>query len=126
MERKLTPEFRRRDCEMSKYLVLIFQDEVATKEAAGETVSADYQAFMQRRGRSLLGGAALEPAETATSIRRDGSGGFSVTDGPFAESKETLGGYFMIEAADLDEALEIAKEVPAGVGVEVRPVRVAS
>lgn len=126
MERKLKPEFRRRDCEMSKYLVLIFQDEVATKEVAGETVSADYQAFMQRRGRSLLGGAALEPAETATSIRRDGSGGFSVTDGPFAESKETLGGYYLIEAADLDEALEIAKEVPAGVGVEVRPVRVAS
>jgi hypothetical protein len=126
MERKLKPEFRRRNCEMSKYLVLIFQDEVATKEVAGETVSADYQAFMQRRGRSLLGGAALEPAETATSIRRDGSGGFSVTDGPFAESKETLGGYYLIEAADLDEALEIAKEVPAGVGVEVRPVRVAS
>jgi hypothetical protein len=111
---------------MSKYLVLIFQDEVATKEVAGETVSADYQAFMQRRGGSLLGGAALEPAETATSIRSDGSGGFSVTDGPFAESKETLGGYYLIEAADLDEALEIAKEVPAGVGVEVRPVRVAS
>ncbi|GAA5200895.1 YciI family protein [Arthrobacter gyeryongensis] len=126
VERKPKSKFRRRDCEMPKYLVLIFQDEVATKEVAGETVSEDYQAFMQRRGRSLLGGAALEPAETATSIRRDGSGGFSVTDGPFAESKETLGGYYLIEAADLDEALEIAKEVPAGVGVEVRPVRVAS
>ena len=62
----------------------------------------------------------------APSIRRDGSGGFSVTDGPFAESKETLGGYYLIEAADLDDALDIAKEVPAGVGVEVRPVRVVS
>lgn len=49
-----------------------------------------------------------------------------MTDGPFAESKETLGGYYLIEAADLDEALEIAKEIPAGVGVEVWPVRVAS
>jgi hypothetical protein len=49
-----------------------------------------------------------------------------VTDGPFVESKETLGGYYMIEAADLDEALEIAREVPAGVGVEVWPVRVAN
>ena len=49
-----------------------------------------------------------------------------MTDGPFAESKETLGGYYLIEAADLDEALEIAKEVPAGVAVEVRPVRVVS
>lgn len=111
---------------MSKYLVMIFQEEVATKEEAGETVSADYLEFMQRRGGSLLNGAALEPPETATTIRRDGAGGFSVTDGPFAESKETLGGYYLIEAADLDEALEIAKEIPAGVAVEVRPVRVAS
>lgn len=111
---------------MSKYLVLIFQDEAATKEVTGQTVSADYQGFMQRRAGSLLGGAALERAEAATSIRHDGSGGFLVTDGPFAESKEALGGYYLIEAADLDEALEIAKEVPAGVGVEVRPVRVAS
>lgn len=109
---------------MSKYLVLIFEDDVRTKEEAGETVSADYQAFMQRRGSSLLNGAGLEPPSTATSIRRDGAGGFSVTDGPFAESKETLAGYYLIEAADLDEALEIAKDIPAGVGVEVRPVRV--
>ena len=111
---------------MSKYLVLIFQDEAVTKQADGETISTNYQEFMQRRNGSLLSGAALQPTSTATSIRRDGSGGFSVTDGPFAESKEALGGYFLIEAADLDEALEIAKEVPAGVGVEVRPVRVVS
>ncbi|MDQ0276665.1 hypothetical protein QO003_000968 [Arthrobacter silviterrae] len=111
---------------MPKYLLMIFQEEVATREEAGETVSGDYQAFMQRRAGSLVNGAALEPPESATSVRRDGSGGFSVTDGPFAESKETLGGFYLIEAADLDEALEIAKEVPAGSGVEVRPVRVAS
>jgi hypothetical protein len=111
---------------MSKYLVLIFQDETVTRQAEGESISAAYQEFMQRRDGSLLSGAALQPASTATSIRRDGSGGFSVTDGPFAESKETLGGYYLIEAADLDEALEIAKEIPAGVGVEVWPVRVAS
>ncbi|WP_104090244.1 YciI family protein [Arthrobacter sp. GMC3] len=111
---------------MSKYLIMIFQDEVVSIEDAGESVSADYVAFMQRRGAHLLNGAALEPPETATTVRRDGSGGFSVTDGPFAESKETLGGYYLIEAADLDEALEIAKEIPAGIGVEVRPVRVAS
>jgi hypothetical protein len=80
---------------------------------------------MQRRAGALRGGAALEPAETATSLRADGPG-FTVTDGPFAESKEALGGYFLIEAADLDEALQIAKEVPSGTGVEVRPVRVVS
>jgi hypothetical protein len=111
---------------MSKYLLMIFQDEVVTGEAAGETVSADYLAFMQRRSSNLLNGAALEPAETATTVRREGSGGFSVTDGPFAESKEVLAGYYLVEAADLDEALKIAKEIPGSVGVEVRPVRVAS
>jgi hypothetical protein len=111
---------------MSKYLVLIFQDDAVARQAEGESISASYQEFMQRRSSSLISGAALQPASTATSVRRNGTGGFSVTDGPFAESKETLGGYFLIEASDLDEALEIAKEVPAGVGVEVRPVRVVS
>ncbi|MCU1565423.1 MAG: hypothetical protein JWQ56_360 [Pseudarthrobacter sp.] len=111
---------------MAKYLVLIFQDETVARQAEGESISAPYQEFMQRRAASLVNGAALQPASTATSIRRDGSGGFSVTDGPFAESKEVLGGYFLIEAADLDEALEIGKEVPAGLGVEVRPVRLVS
>ncbi|MEW1805878.1 YciI family protein [Pseudarthrobacter sp. NPDC080039] len=111
---------------MSKYLILIYQDEAVARQAEGESISASYQEFQRRRGSCLIGGAALHPSSTATSIRRDGSGGFAVTDGPFAESKETLGGYYLIEAADLDEALEIAKEVPAGVGVEVWPVRVAS
>lgn len=117
---------KEKDHGMSKYLLMIFQDEVVTGEAAGETVSADYLAFMQRRSSNLLNGAALEPAETATTVRREGSGGFSVTDGPFAESKEVLAGYYLVEAADLDEALKIAKEIPGSVGVEVRPVRVAS
>ena len=111
---------------MPKYLMMIFQDEVVSGETAGEGVSDEYLAFMQRRGPHLLNGAALEPAETATTVRPDGSGGHSVTDGPFAESKEVLAGYHLIEAADLDEALAIAKEVPAGIGVEIRPVRVAS
>ncbi|MBT2567180.1 hypothetical protein J7I84_11865 [Arthrobacter sp. ISL-85] len=111
---------------MSKYLILIYQDESVARQAEGESISAGYQEFQQRRGPSLLGGAALHPSSTATSVRRDGAGGFLVTDGPFAESKETLGGYYLIEAADLDEALEIGKEVPAGVGVEVWPVRVAN
>ena len=111
---------------MSKYLVLIYQDEAVARQAEGESISSAYQEFMERRGASLLSGAALQPSSTATSIRRDGADGFLVTDGPFAESKETLGGYFLIEAVDLDEALEIGKEVPAGVGVEVWPVRVVS
>jgi len=111
---------------MSKYLILIFQNEATTRQADGESISTSYQEFMQRRATSLLSGAALESSSTATSIRRDGEGGFTVTDGPFAESKEALGGYYLIDAADLDEALQIAKDVPAGAGVEVRPVRVVS
>ena len=112
---------------MSKYLVLIFRDEAAEAQAGGGEISPAYRQFMERRSGALLGGVALEPTATATSVRGDGAGGFHVTDGPFAESKEALAGYYLIEAADLDEALEIAKEVPAPFGgVEVRPVRVAS
>jgi hypothetical protein len=112
---------------MSKYLVLIFRDEDAEAQATGGEISPKYREFMDRRASALLGGVALEPTTTATSVRSDDAGGFVVTDGPFAESKEAIAGYYLIEAADLDEALEIAKEVPAPFGgVEVRPVRVAS
>ncbi|MCA0294490.1 MAG: YciI family protein [Actinobacteria bacterium] len=108
---------------MANYLILIYRGD-QTQPAAGE-VSVSYREFMQRRAGALRGGAALESAETATSVRSDGRGGFTVTDGPFAETKEVLGGYYVIEAADLDEALAIAKEVPApDGGVEVRPIRV--
>ena len=69
-------------------------------------------------GATMLGGNALQPTTTATSIRGD-----VVTDGPFAETKEALGGYYLIEAADLDQALAVAKLCPARFGgVEVRPV----
>jgi hypothetical protein len=58
-------------------------------------------------------------------VRGDSSGGFTVTDGAFAETKEALGGYYLVEAADLDEALALAKQIPAPFGgVEVRPIRV--
>jgi hypothetical protein len=112
---------------MANYLMLIYRDEAAAEAATGEQVSAPYREFMARHGGRLRGGAALEPSSTATSVRRSEDGDFAVTDGVFAESKEALGGYYVIEAADLDEALEIAKEVPAPFGgVEVRPIRVLS
>lgn len=61
---------------------------------------------------------------TATSLRRNSSGEIVATDGPFAETKEALGGYYVIEADDLDAALAVAKQVPAHFGgVEVRPIR---
>ena len=75
---------------MSKYLILIFQDENAA-QPPGDTVSANYRDFMERHASSLRGGVALESPATATSIRRNGSAEPTVTDGPFAESKEEIG-----------------------------------
>lgn len=113
---------------MAQYLVLIYEDESewakADKATWGEVMQA-HQAFGEANGAVLAGGNALEPTTTATTIRSDGADGFTVTDGPFVETKEALGGYYMIEAADLDAALAIAKQVPARFGgVEVRPVMV--
>ena len=72
----------------------------------------------------VIGGAQLQPAETATTVRVT-DGRTLLTDGPFADTKEILGGYFLVEAADLDAALEVAARIPAtrlGGSVEVRPV----
>ena len=72
----------------------------------------------------MIGGDALQPVHTATTLRvREGR--VSITDGPFAETKEQLAGFYMLEAADLDEALKLAAKIPpARVGsIEVRPVR---
>jgi hypothetical protein len=64
-------------------------------------------------------------ATPATTVRGDGADGFTVTDGPFAESKEVIGGYYLVEANDLDEAIDLAKRVPAPYGcVEVRPIMI--
>jgi len=112
---------------VSQYLILIHEDEVSWETAAPETVDkimAQHRAFGQSNAGAMRGGAALHPTGTATSIRRNPNGGLVVTDGPFAEAKEALGGFYLVEAADLDEALELAKQVPAPFGgVEVRPVR---
>jgi len=107
---------------MAQYLVLIYEDEAAwaAGEPAAEAVSTAHAEFGQKHANLLRGGNALQPTSTATTIRNG-----VVTDGPFAETKEALGGYYLVEADDLDQALAIAKEVPtlAG-GVEVRPVLV--
>ena len=111
---------------MAEYLILIYEDEAAY--ASGEASSQamkDHNEFGEANGAALKGGNALHPTSAATSIRGFGSDSFSVTDGPFAETKEALGGYYLVEAADLDEAISIAKQVPARHGgVEVRPIMV--
>lgn len=113
---------------MAEYLVLIYEDETSWAVAEPEVIAQVMQGhreFGERNGGALRGGNALHPTGTATSIRKDSSGGFSVTDGPFAETKEALTGYYLIEAADLDEALSLARQIPVPFGgVEVRPVRV--
>ncbi len=112
---------------MPEYLILIYEDETAWEgvpDSTFEQIIKEHEAFGERNSGALRGGNALQPSGTATSIRRDPSGGFAVTDGAFAETKEALGGYYVVEAADLDEALALAKQVPAPfVGVEVRPIR---
>jgi hypothetical protein len=84
-----------------------------------------YQTFSERLNKdgAFLAGEALQEVETATSVRVR-SGKAEISDGPFAETKETLGGFYMIEAPDLDKALEYAAQIPtAGYGtVEIRPV----
>ena len=113
---------------MPQYLLLIHGDEssyAALGEAEMGEVIAAHERFTERNGAVLRGGNALMPTATATSVRPDGEGGFTVTDGPFAETKEALGGYYVVEVADLDEALAVARQVPVGPagGVEVRPVQ---
>jgi hypothetical protein len=105
-----------------KYALLIYPAP-GSHEALGEdeakAVSAEYYAF--RDDPRCLGGAHLQPLETATTVRHGGL----ITDGPFADTKEVLGGYFVFEADNLDEALEVAQRVPAvrlGGAVEVRPL----
>jgi hypothetical protein len=109
---------------MSQYVILIYEDEAsyatATPQVMGEVMEAHNQfaAGVEQLGAKLLGGEALQDTSTATTVR-----GSDVTDGPFVETKEALGGYYLVDAPDLDTALRVAKTVPARFGgVEVRPV----
>jgi hypothetical protein len=113
---------------MSEYLVLIYTDEAhyqSLDEAGWNAVREAHQKFQANNHASIRGGNALQPTSTATSIRTVDDGEATVTDGPFAETKEALGGYYLIDAPDLDAAIAVAKQVPATAGgVEVRPIKV--
>jgi hypothetical protein len=108
-----------------KYMLLIYLDEQALSQAQREQCykeSAQYAQELNAKGK-YLATAPLHPTSTATSVRtRDGKR--LVTDGPFAETREQLGGFFLIDAKDLDEAIGIAGRIPAGRWgtVEIRPV----
>jgi hypothetical protein len=111
-----------------KYILLIYSnDEVAKHwdsltEDEHNAVLGEYGAVFQSEG--VTGGAQLEPVTTATTVRVQ-DGRTLTTDGPFAETKEVLGGYYLVEAGDIDHALEIAARIPVarmGGSVEVRPL----
>ena len=108
-----------------KYMMLVYLDEQAMTEAEREHCYVESAQLAQDLNSSgqYLDASPLHPVATATSIRvRDGKR--LVTDGPFAETREQLGGYYLIEANDLDEAIRIAERIPpARFGtVEIRPV----
>ena len=113
-----------------QYMCLIYGDERARlgmSDADRNQMIADYGSFTEsiRQSGNMLAGDALEPTTTATTIRvRNGE--TLTTDGPFAETKEQLGGYYLIEAKDADEALAIAERIPGARhgAIEVRPVMV--
>ncbi|MBA3878776.1 MAG: hypothetical protein C0500_03555 [Sphingobium sp.] len=109
-----------------KYMLMIFEDEAVYNDGTGAAMGAIIQkhmAFGEEIGSAMLHGAGLQPIATATTIRTE-SGVQTLHDGPFAETKEQLGGYYMVEAPDLDAAIAIAKKIPlaANGSVEVRPI----
>ena len=112
-----------------QYLLLIYQSEKGPEmndPAALEKMSLDYRAFTDSIVKSghIRGGDALQRTSSATTVRvRDGK--VLQTDGPFAETKEQLGGYYLVEAKDLDEAVKLAARIPSAVfgSIEVRPIR---
>ena len=108
-----------------QYIMLIYIDENAMSETEREEcyeMSAAYARQLHTRGQ-FVSAAPLHPTCTATSVRSHG-GKRLVTDGPFAETREQLGGYFVVEAENLDQAIEIAGQIPAGRfgTVEIRPI----
>jgi hypothetical protein len=113
-----------------KYLCLIYDEEKklgAMSQTESDAFIGEYHAFTEgiRKSGHMLHGEALKPVETATTIRvRNGK--ISTTDGPFAETKEQLGGFYLIEAKDLNEAIQVAAKIPSARtgSVEVRPIMV--
>ena len=114
-----------------RYLILIYEENSANPPAQPppaaeiEATTAAYNAYTQmlRDRGAFVGGEALQPVTSATTVRvRDGQ--TMTTDGPFAETKEALGGYYLVEAADLDEVLGYAAACPGAQygSIEVRPI----
>jgi hypothetical protein len=111
-----------------RYLCLIYDEERkmnALPKSEAEGILGEYFAFTDgiKKSGHYIGGEALQPVRTATTVRvRNGK--VSATDGPFAETKEQLGGYYLINARDLNDAIQVAAKIPSSRfgSVEVRPI----
>jgi hypothetical protein len=123
-------ERRRYETEVHvKYLLALFGDEAQMADMSEEEAAAGMEAWdaftrEATEAGAFLGGEGLQPTATATTVRIPADGGTpAVTDGPFAETKEQLGGYYLLDCPDLDAALAWAHKIPLqGGSVEVRPV----
>jgi len=106
-----------------QYLLLIYENEQRFSQGYDQAEMGEYQAFGQEFSKNIKGGNALQPTGTAKTVRvRNGKP--SNTDGPFAETKEQLGGFYLVEASNIDEAVKMAAKIPgARFGcIEVRPI----
>jgi hypothetical protein len=115
---------------MAQYMFLLFESE-DWMDTAGEEewhrmmqLHRDFSASVEAAGAQVLSGEGLERAATATTVDRSAEGEPLITDGPFIETKEALGGFYVIGCKDLDQALELARICP-GAKIEVRPVMVS-
>jgi hypothetical protein len=114
---------------MAQYLLLIYEDERAYANPSPGLwdqmmkLHGEFAQNVVKQGGKILAGEALQPTATATSVRGQAGGDQVVTDGPFVETKEALGGFYVVEAADLDQAMTFARQCPAPYGgIEVRPI----
>jgi hypothetical protein len=109
-----------------RFLVLLYDDETGApgpEDPGWDEMMGGYMAFGDLAGEAILGGEALEPVATTRTIRHDGSS-VRVTEGPFAETAECLGGYYVLEAPSLDDVIELVRHLPPVTtgGVEIRPL----
>jgi len=106
-----------------QYLLLIYDNEKRWSHGYDKTELEEYRSFGKAFASAIKGGHALQPTNTAATVRvRNGKG--LTTDGPFAETKEQLGGYYLVEAATREEAIAIAAKIPGARfgSIEVRPI----
>ncbi len=106
-----------------EYLLMIYEDEKRFSQGYDPAELAEYRAFGQEFSTAIKGGKALQPTNTAATVRVRNNKSLA-TDGPFAETKEQLGGFYLVEAASREEAVAMAAKIPGARfgSVEVRPV----